>query len=54
VVGWLLGGKIGLGTIIFLVGIGPIVQVALPRLSLTPLAPPVPLGGTLSGNDPAA
>jgi uncharacterized membrane protein YczE len=54
VVGWLLGGKIGLGTIIFLVGIGPIVQVALPRLSLTPLTPPVPLGGTSSVNDPAA
>jgi uncharacterized membrane protein YczE len=38
-VGWLLGGKIGFGTIIFLVGIGPIVQVALPRLSLPPLQP---------------
>ena len=39
-VGWLLGGKMGLGTIIFLVGIGPIVQIALPRLSLPPLLPP--------------
>jgi uncharacterized membrane protein YczE len=39
VVGWLLGGKIGLGTIIFLVGIGPIVQIALPRFSLAPLVP---------------
>jgi uncharacterized membrane protein YczE len=36
-VGWLLGGKIGLGTIIFLVGIGPTVQLALPRFSLPPL-----------------
>jgi uncharacterized membrane protein YczE len=36
-VGWLLGGKIGVGTIIFLLGIGPIVQWALPRLSLPPL-----------------
>jgi uncharacterized membrane protein YczE len=36
-VGWFLGGKIGLGTVIFLVGIGPIVHVALPRLSLPPL-----------------
>jgi uncharacterized membrane protein YczE len=35
--GWLLGGKIGLGTIIFLVGIGPIIQVALPRLTLKAL-----------------
>jgi uncharacterized membrane protein YczE len=37
--GWLLGGKIGLGTIIFLVGIGPVVQIALPRLTLAPLQP---------------
>ncbi len=36
-VGWLLGGKLGVGTIIFLIGIGPIVQLALPRLSLPPL-----------------
>lgn len=42
-VGWLLGGKIGLGTIIFLVGIGPIVQIALPRLSLAPLQTPAPI-----------
>lgn len=42
-VGWLLGGKIGLGTIIFLVGIGPIVQIALPRLSLAPLQTPAPV-----------
>ena len=41
-IGWLLGGKIGVGTIIFLVGIGPIVQFALPRLSLAPLQVPVP------------
>lgn len=43
-VGWLLGGKMGLGTIIFLVGIGPIVQIALPRLSLPPLQTPAPDG----------
>ena len=42
-VGWLLGGKIGLGTIIFLVGIGPIVQIALPRLSLPSLQTPAPI-----------
>ena len=45
--GWLLGGKIGFGTIIFLFGIGPIVQYALPRLSLPQLQPndPVPAEG---------
>jgi uncharacterized membrane protein YczE len=29
VLGWLLGGTIGLGTVLFALGIGPIVQVAL-------------------------
>ena len=37
VVGWILGGKIGAGTVIFLVGIGPLVQIFLPRLRLAPL-----------------
>ena len=36
-VGWLLGGKIGVGTAIFLVGIGPLVHISLPRLLLPPL-----------------
>lgn len=36
--GFLLGGVIGLGTIAFLVGIGPVVQALLPRLRLSPLA----------------
>ena len=36
-VGWLLGGKIGVGTAIFLVGIGPLVHIFLPRLLLPPL-----------------
>ena len=38
-VGWLLGGTVGLGTVIFLVGIGPLVQFFLPRLRLPPLPP---------------
>lgn len=28
--GWLLGGSVGLGTVVFAVGIGPLVQVFLP------------------------
>ncbi len=36
-VGWALGGKVGLGTVIFLLGIGPLVQIFLPRLRLPPL-----------------
>jgi uncharacterized membrane protein YczE len=40
-IGWLLGGKIGVGTIMFLIGIGPTVQFLLPKFTLVPLAPPV-------------
>jgi uncharacterized membrane protein YczE len=35
--GWLMGGKPGVGTILFLVGIGPLVQIFLPRLRLPPV-----------------
>jgi uncharacterized membrane protein YczE len=37
VLGLLLGGRVGFGTVVFLVGIGPLVQIALNRLSLPPL-----------------
>jgi uncharacterized membrane protein YczE len=30
--GWALGGRVGVGTVLFAVGIGPLVQVVLPRL----------------------
>ncbi len=33
-VGWLLGGNLGLGTVLFAVSIGPVVHVALPRLTV--------------------
>lgn len=32
--GWLLGGTVGIGTLLFAFGIGPLVQVFLPRLSV--------------------
>lgn len=32
VVGWLLGGTVGLGTVVFALGIGPLVHIALPLL----------------------
>jgi len=38
--GWLLGGTLGLGTVLYAVAIGPLVQVLLPRLSLSPASPP--------------
>ena len=39
VVGWLLGGTVGIGTVIFAFGMGPLVQFFLQRLSLIPVAP---------------
>ena len=33
--GWLLGGTLGVGTVLYAVAIGPLVQILLPRLSLT-------------------
>lgn len=32
--GWLLGGTLGLGTVVYALSIGPLVQLLLPRLSL--------------------
>ncbi|MCW2636615.1 MAG: hypothetical protein JWQ99_2982 [Blastococcus sp.] len=48
--GWLLGGRLGLGTVVYALAVGPLVQVLLPRLSLSPAsrrtppddAPPLP------------
>jgi uncharacterized membrane protein YczE len=38
--GWLLGGTLGVGTVAYAVAIGPLVQVLLPRLSLSPAPTP--------------
>lgn len=35
VAGWLLGGTVGVGTVVFAFGVGPVVHVALPRLTVT-------------------
>ncbi len=32
--GWLLGGTVGLGTVLYALAIGPLVQVLMPRLSV--------------------
>lgn len=34
VVGWLLGGQVGIGTVAFALLIGPLVQIFLPRLAM--------------------
>jgi uncharacterized membrane protein YczE len=35
-VGWLLGGSVGIGTIVFALSIGPLVGLLLPRLTIRP------------------
>lgn len=42
--GWLLGGTVGVGTVVFALGIGPVVQLSLRRWALVD-AGPVPLVG---------
>ncbi len=41
VVGWFLGGTVGIGTVIFAFGMGPLVQFFLRRLSVIPIVSPV-------------
>jgi len=49
-VGWLLGGTLGVGTVLYAVAIGPLVQVLLPRLTVTPAARPTrPAAAPLPG-----
>lgn len=37
IIGWFLGGTVGFGTVIFAFGVGPLVGILLPRMSLEPL-----------------
>ena len=41
--GWLLGGTVGLGTVVYALGIGPIAHVTIPRLRV-PLGDPMVAG----------
>ncbi len=34
ITGWLLGGTVGLGTVVYALGIGPIAHVSIPRLAI--------------------
>ena len=45
VIGWLLGGNLGLGTVLFAVAIGPVVHATLPLLTVpeAPVPPDEPL-----------
>jgi uncharacterized membrane protein YczE len=48
--GWLLGGTVGLVTVVYALGIGPLVHVLLPRLSV-PVAAPRQAARTVPGDD---
>jgi len=48
VVGWLLGGGVGLGTVAYALLIGPIVQLVLPRVTVA-LSPASPSGRRVAG-----
>jgi len=37
VAGWLLGGTVGVGTVVFAFGVGPLVGMFLPRMSMEPV-----------------
>lgn len=43
-VGWLLGGTVGVGTVLYALCIGPLLHVLLPRLSVRPAPVPVAEG----------
>lgn len=42
VIGWLMGGTVGIGTVLFAILIGPIAHVTIPALSRGTRAPPKP------------
>jgi len=37
VAGWFLGGTVGVGTVVFAFGVGPLIAIFLPRMSLDPV-----------------
>lgn len=39
IIGWVLGGTVGIGTVVFAFGVGPLVGWLLPAFSLPPLVP---------------
>jgi uncharacterized membrane protein YczE len=54
-VGWLLGGKVGIGTVAYAVSIGPLVHMFIPMFTVAPATPagPRPVSGTAGGAEPA-
>jgi uncharacterized membrane protein YczE len=50
--GWLLGGSVGVGTVVYALAIGPLVQLLLPRF-MVPAAVPAQVRADGSGNEAA-
>ncbi|MGH3320275.1 MAG: YczE/YyaS/YitT family protein [Streptosporangiaceae bacterium] len=48
-IGWLLGGTVGVGTVLYAVSIGPLVHYLLPRLTVVPYPPIGSAGGPGAG-----
>ena len=46
--GWILGGTVGIGTLLFAVSIGPIAHLTIPALSRTRDAAPEPEAGEVA------
>jgi uncharacterized membrane protein YczE len=46
VTGWLLGGTLGLATVVYALAIGPLVHLLMPRLTLQPVRRPARTTGT--------
>ncbi|MBM7785765.1 membrane protein YczE [Tenggerimyces flavus] len=40
VIGWLLGGTVGIGTVVYAFGIGPLVHIFLPKFAVVPAPKP--------------
>ena len=45
--GWLLGGTVGIGTLLYAAAIGPLVQIFLPLLAIEKRKPPLASGDRL-------
>jgi hypothetical protein len=51
VAGWLLGGQVGIGTVLYAISIGPLVQIFLPRFTIQTGQAPAHITQNPRGND---
>ena len=53
-IGWLLGGTVGIGTVVYALGIGPLLHVLLPRLAVGGLPAGEGLAARVPGDEESA